>query len=36
MQAFLWTHLVPAREFVASVNGNTEAAAPRKGRKSKK
>jgi hypothetical protein len=36
MQAFLWTHLVPAKEFVASVNGNTEAATPRRGKKSKK
>ncbi|MFA7007085.1 MAG: hypothetical protein WC429_23805, partial [Verrucomicrobiia bacterium] len=31
MQAFLWTHLVPAKEFVASVHGNQEATAPRRG-----
>ncbi|MCX6907787.1 MAG: PPC domain-containing protein [Verrucomicrobia bacterium] len=37
MQAFLWTHLVPAKEFVASVNGNPDAATPRRsGKKGKK
>ena len=36
MQAFLWTHLVPAKEFVASVHGNQEMPTPRRGKKSKK
>lgn len=36
MQAFLWTHLVPAKEFVASVSGNQETAAtPRRGKRGK-
>jgi len=37
MQAFLWTHLVPAKEFLASIPENQgTATAPRKGKKAKK
>ena len=36
MQAFLWTHLVPAKEFIASVHGNQETPTPRRGKKGKK
>jgi len=37
MQAFLWTHLVPAKEFVASIPGHQESATPaRRGKRAKK